>query len=175
MTVSLIRHTSITGPGSGAPGAWLVLQRSRPRAPSAEPIRSMSIRLVRRDCHRVGAFRPFGPSCTRAPLPRRRMARDPVRIARLQLRWTSCLVGPCGLPRTRRQDASTLLLQPTPVRSNRAFVRTNLDREVRVRPQSRAPRCRWHLCDGPLRWSHSGRKLRFSTHVDPGSAPSGNR
>ena len=25
---------------------------------------------------------------------------------------------------------------------------------------------------GPLRWSHSERKQRFSTHVDPGSAPS---
>ena len=27
--------------------------------------------------------------------------------------WMSRLAGPCGLPRTRRQDASTLLLQPT--------------------------------------------------------------
>lgn len=41
------------------------------------------------------------------------MAGGPVRTMDLQLRWTSRLAGPRGLPRTRRQDASTLLLQPT--------------------------------------------------------------
>src|SRR4051812_37643444 len=59
-----------------------------------------------------------------------------------------------------------------PVRPDRAFVLSNSTREGQVTRQSRGPRYRWHLCDGPLRWSHSGRKLRFSTHVDPGSAPS---
>jgi hypothetical protein len=41
------------------------------------------------------------------------MASGPVQAHDLQLRWTTRLAGPCGLPRTRRQDASTLLLQPT--------------------------------------------------------------
>ena len=56
---------------------------------------------------------------------------------------------------------------------NRAFDLSNSVREDLVTRQERAPRYRWHLCDGPSRWSHSGRKLRFSTHVDPSSAPSG--
>src|SRR4051794_8809552 len=59
-----------------------------------------------------------------------------------------------------------------PVRPDRAFDFVTLAVRRGVTQQSRAPRYRWHLCDGPSRWSHSGRKLRFSTHVDPGSAPS---
>src|SRR3954452_1605520 len=81
----------------------------------------------------------------------------------------------------RREGGEVLLPGPPraagvrfccPVRPDRAFVLSNSTREGQVTRQSRAPRYRWHLCDGPLRWSHSGRKLRFSTHVDPGSAPS---
>ena len=41
------------------------------------------------------------------------MIRDPVRVNDLRPRWTTRLVGPRGLPRTRRQDAMAPLLQPT--------------------------------------------------------------
>ncbi|MEA3033754.1 MAG: hypothetical protein QOH86_1770 [Sphingomonadales bacterium] len=58
-----------------------------------------------------------------------------------------------------------------PVRPDRAFDFVTLAVRLGVTRQSRVLRYRWHLCNGPSRWSHSGRKLRVSTHVDPGSAP----
>ena len=45
----------------------------------------------------------------------------------------------------------------------------------RVTQREQVLRCRWHLCVlSLLRVTQPGRKQCFSTHVDPGSAPSGN-
>jgi hypothetical protein len=101
------------GPGPGVSRAGLVPGRSETRTPSTEPLLSISVRLVRRGLHRgmradlaIG-LHPLHPSreC--------RTVSDLVQASDLRPRWTTRLAGPFGSPRSRRQDATAPLLQPT--------------------------------------------------------------
>lgn len=101
------------GPGPGVSRAGLVPGRSETRAPSAESSISISVRLVRRGLHRgmradlAITLHPEHPCRNDRTIP------DPVRASDLRPRWTTRLAEPFGSPRSRRQDASTPLLQPT--------------------------------------------------------------
>jgi hypothetical protein len=109
----LSRHAWATEPGPSTSRAGLALWRRGSRAPSAEPLGSMSDRLVCRGLHRgmqgglATRMHPEHPCCEGE------RSFDLVQANDLRPRWTTRLVGPRGLPRTRRQDASTPLLQPT--------------------------------------------------------------
>jgi hypothetical protein len=109
----LNRHASVAGPGPGASRAGLVPGSSETRAPSTESLLSILVRLVRRDLHRgmradlATRLHPLHPCHERERSSTSFQAND------LPPRWTTRLAGPFGSPRSRRQDVTSPLLQPT--------------------------------------------------------------
>jgi hypothetical protein len=78
-----------------------------------ETIFSMSSRLICRGLHR-GIHPVLASSVSPLhPFREEETIFDLVQATDLLPHWTTRLAGPFGLPRTRRQDASTPLLQPT--------------------------------------------------------------
>jgi hypothetical protein len=109
----LNRHASVAGPGPGASRAGLVPGRSETRAPSTESLLSILVRLVRRVLHRG----MLADLATRLhPLhPCHEKERSPAssRPTTFHLAGRRVLAGPFGSPRSRRQDVTSPLLQPT--------------------------------------------------------------
>jgi hypothetical protein len=87
--------------------------KSETRAPSTESLISILVRLVRRVLHRgmrADLASSFAPT---TPFPRDGTISDLVQANDLPPRWTTRLAGPFGSPRSRRQDVTSPLLQPT--------------------------------------------------------------